>query len=400
MTISGAIGMLDYILGLFSAAQFVPHAVCLLWRPDLLVMHGASDFAIAAAYFSIPMIILKAVRARPDLIDPKVARLFAAFITACALSHLAGLLTLWVPAYGLQGAVKVATAAVSIYTAYQLARLLPVFLTLPSREELARRQAEITVEQRERQELQEARDKLSEFAYIASHDLKAPMRGLANQAQFLIEDHGNALEPEARRRLDRIQELCGRLDRLISTLLDYSRLGRSKARETVDPVKVVGGIKSTLTEMLDEKSAEITIETPLPEIHANPADVATVFQNLIVNGLTYNDAEEKTVAIGYLDEVVIDGQALRHVFYVRDNGIGIGAEFHRDVFKMFKRLNQPEAYGDGTGAGLAFAQKVVDGSGGRIALVSAPGKGSTFYVSFNGHTSDEVSPNLAQVAAA
>ncbi|KUP92958.1 sensor histidine kinase [Tritonibacter horizontis] len=376
--------MLDYIIELFSAAQFVPHAVCLLWRPDLLVMHGVSDFLIAAAYFTIPVIILKAVKLRPDLLHPKVARLFAAFITACALSHLAGLLTLWVPAYGLQGVIKVATAAVSIYTAIQLARLLPNFLTMPSRIEMARSVAEVALQERKVMEATEARDKLSEFAHIASHDLKAPMRGIANQARFLIEDHGDALGPDARRRLDRMQELCGQMDVLIATLLKYSRLGGAAARETVDPKEIIDDIVSSLGEALDEENARIEIETPLPSIHANPSEVATVLRNLIVNALTYSDADEKRILIGYQEDVVVKGRQIHEVFYVRDNGIGIDPEFHSEIFRMFKRLNQREAYGTSTGAGLAFVKKVIESNGGVIQVVSAPGQGSTFYFTFTG----------------
>ena len=375
-------GVLDYFLELFSAAQFVPHAVCLLWRPDLLLLHGMSDFLIAAAYLTIPVVILKAVHARPDLLDPRVARLFAAFILACALSHLSGLITLWVPAYGLQGVVKALTAAVSIYTAIQLVRLLPNFLTLPSRQEMAHKVAEVELEQRKHEEVQAAHDKLSEFAHIASHDLKAPMRGIANQARFLIEDHGETMEPEVHARLARMQELCGQLENLVSALLKYSRIGRSAAQEKVAPGEVVATIRSSLQEMLAEKNAEIVVETALPGLHANPSDVDTVLRNLIVNGLAYNDAAERRVAIGFLDEVVVGGQRLHDAFYVRDNGIGIDPEFHDDVFRMFKRLNQPEAYGPGTGAGLAFVRKVIESNGGWICLDSTPGQGSTFYFSF------------------
>ena len=357
--------MLDYILDLFSAAQFVPHAVCLLWRPDLLIMHGVSDFLIAAAYLTIPLIILKAVNQRPDLLDPKVARLFAAFITACALSHLGGLLTLWVPAYGFQGAIKVATAAVSIYTAVQLARLLPTFLTMPSRMEVARKEAEIAVEQKRADEAQQARDKMSEFAYIASHDLKAPMRGIANQARFLQEDHGDALKPDARRRLDRMQELCGQLENLITVLLKYSRIGRTGARETVDPAEAVERIKGTLAETLAEKNAEVVVETPLPRIEAIPSEVTTVLQNLIVNALIYNEAEEKRIAIGYVPYVDIDGVRMRDAYYVRDNGIGIPADKRRAVFDMFTRLHAEEHY-EGNGLGLSLCERLVAQHGGRI----------------------------------
>ena len=375
--------MLDYILDLFGAAQFVPHAVCLLWRPDLLIMHGVSDLLISASYFTIPVIIIKAVKRRPDLMDPGVARLFAAFITACALSHLSGLVTLWVPAYGVQGVIKMATAAVSIYTAVQLARLLPVYLTMPSRNDLASKVAQVAIEQEKAREAKEARDKLSEFAFIASHDLKAPLRGIANQARFLIEDHGDAIEPDARRRLNRMQDLCGHLEMLITTLLKYSRIGRSEAHKNVDPAEMVNTIVSTLKEFIAEQNADVTVETALPEISADPSDLQTVFQNLIVNGLTYNEAIDKRVWVGYMDEKTVDSVRLQNVFYVRDNGIGIDAEFHDDVFRMFKRLNQPEAYKGGSGAGLAFVKKVIESNGGAIKLSSTPGHGTTFYFSFS-----------------
>ncbi len=124
-------------------AQFVPHAVCLLWRPDLLIMHGVSDLLIATAYFTIPILIVKAVRARPDLMNGKVAWMFAAFIMACGLSHAAGLLTLWYPAYGFQGMIKVGTAGISVYTAIQLVRLLPDFIAMPSTAQYAESKAEL-----------------------------------------------------------------------------------------------------------------------------------------------------------------------------------------------------------------------------------------------------------------
>ncbi len=373
--------MLQMLQDFFGSAQFVPHGMCLLWRPDLLILHGASDVMIAAAYFTIPLVILKANRLRPDLIDAKVARLFAAFITACACSHLAGLVTLWIPAYGIQGLIKLTTAIVSIYTAVQLVRLLPHFLRNPSRREVARKDAEIMLRQFEAEEARSAQEKLNEFANIVSHDLRAPLRGIGNQVAFLKEDHGDDLVPEATSRLDRIRELCSRADALIATLLQYSRIGRLEARETVDTRRVVQSVKASLREFIAEQGGTVEIETDLPKISANPADIDTLFRNLIQNGLTYNTSDTKSVRIGFLEFANIDGKPERNVFYVRDNGIGIASEHREDVFRMFKRLNHPEQYGGGTGAGLAFVQKVIEANGGWIRLVSSPGQGTTFYVS-------------------
>lgn len=374
--------MLDFFVNLFDAAQFVPHGMCLLWRPDLLILHGGSDLLISLAYLTIPFIILKAVNRRPDLIDVRVARLFAAFILACALSHLSAMLTLWVPAYGLQGAIKAATAAISIYTALQLARLLPEFLTMPSRKEMASKQAEVELQRRMKEEALEVKDKLNEFAQIASHDLRAPMRGIANQTRFLIEDHGDELVPKARQRLDRMLELCRHLDNLVNTLLTYSLIGRSDANEVIRPDRIVQTIIERLHETLTEHNAKIEIVSTLPEIRANPSDVMTVLQNLIVNGLKYNESPEKRIEIGFAQEVLLNGETLNDVFFVRDNGIGIDAEFQTDIFRMFKRLNQDEDFGDGTGAGLSFVKKTLESNGGSIHLKSSHGCGSTFYFSF------------------
>ena len=394
--------MLDTILSLFDMAQFVPHGMCLLWRPDLLLAHGLSDLLICAAYLAIPFTILKAIRRRPDLLDKRVAVLFAIFITACALSHLAALVTLWLPAYGIQGAIKIATAGVSIYTAIQLARLLPGFLTMPSRDEMAQKEAHVAFEKLRADRAQEARDKLSEFAHIASHDLKAPMRGIANHARFLIEDHGETLEPGARKRLDRMQELCGRMDELVATLLRYSRLGRSEAIEEVDTQAVIETLTNSLEEFLREKKGSLNIETRLPAVKANPSDVHTVFHNLIVNGLTYNRSDQKTVAVGFLSHADVNGELLPNVFYVRDNGIGIAPELHDAAFRMFKRLQHDDAFGTGNGAGLAFVKRVIESGGGDISLESEPGTGTTFYFSFRGrqtagekHISNEVQSDVA-----
>lgn len=123
--------LLDY---LFGAATFMPHGVCLLWRPDLVALHAISDLVITVSYLAIPLIILTFMRRRADL-DSDAARvgyLFSAFIIACALTHFAALVTLWIPAYGAQGLIKAATAIVSAVTAVVIWRMLPDLLAIPS----------------------------------------------------------------------------------------------------------------------------------------------------------------------------------------------------------------------------------------------------------------------------
>jgi PAS domain S-box-containing protein len=127
--------LVDY---LFGAASFMPHGYCLLWRPDLVALHAVSDLLIAGAYLAIPVAILVFMRRRGTVAPEhaRVAALFVTFIVACAMTHLAGLLTLWVPAYGLQGLVKAVTALVSVATAIALWPLMPRLVALPSAADL------------------------------------------------------------------------------------------------------------------------------------------------------------------------------------------------------------------------------------------------------------------------
>lgn len=374
--------MWELFKSVFDTAQFVPHGMCLLWRPDLLILHGGSDLLIALAYFAIPWIIIEAKKRRPDLIDPGVARMFAAFITACALSHTGALLTLWFPAYALQGVIKLMTAGVSIYTAIQLARIMPRFLSLPSREELVRKDAQLIVSERKVQEAQDAQEKLSEFAHIASHDLKAPLRGIANQAKFIDIDHRDSLAPKARERLARISELCEQVEVSITTLMRYSRIGSGLATVSVDLEKTIDTIVGSLSEFLSEHNATVSVETHLPNVRSDPSQIDIVFRNLIMNAIIYNKAENKQIAIGHVQHVNLDAHQIWDAYYVRDNGVGISEEFRDTVFKMFKRLHSDAEFGPGSGSGLAFVKKVVEVTNGRVGLSSTIGEGSTFYVSF------------------
>ncbi|MFK7870900.1 MAG: ATP-binding protein [Roseobacter sp.] len=137
----------------------------------------------------------------------------------------------------------------------------------------------------------------------------------------------------------------------------------------------------------------------MPAVHANPADVVTVLQNLIVNGLTYNNSDQIEITVGFHHRVLVNGTLLQNTYFVQDYGIGIDSEFHKDVFRMFKRLNQTEAYGEGSGAGLTFIKRVLENNGGEIQLTSDPGQGSTFYFTFSEAAVDKaVTQTLSQMS--
>jgi light-regulated signal transduction histidine kinase (bacteriophytochrome) len=235
--------------------------------------------------------------------------------------------------------------------------------------------------QRSNEVLKRRNQELDDFAHIASHDLKEPLRAISNHASFLQEDCQNQLSEEARHRLVRLVKLSGRMTKLIADLFHYSSLSRTEHQpETVDLNSIISDIEAALADTLEARNARITTETPLPSVTGNRALLMALFQNLISNGTKYNDSAEKLVEIGRVPES--DGAADAYeTVYVRDNGIGIAPEFHQDIFRMFKRLNSEKAYGEGTGAGLTFVKKIVEHQDGKIRLTSQPGKGTTFFVS-------------------
>jgi light-regulated signal transduction histidine kinase (bacteriophytochrome) len=235
--------------------------------------------------------------------------------------------------------------------------------------------------ERSNQELKRRNQELDEFAYIASHDLKEPLRAISNHASFLLEDCGARLDPDGQHRLTRLIKLSERITILIGALFRYSSLGRTQP--PVGPVElgeVLADVQANLMDTLQLRNASITTLAPLPRVIGDRTLLAALFQNLVSNGTKYNDAEAKRIEIGRASEAEAGKRDGFVTVYVRDNGIGIAPEFHEEVFRIFKRLNSEKAYGEGTGAGLSFVKKIVEYLGGQIWIDSEPGRGATFYV--------------------
>ncbi len=251
-----------------------------------------------------------------------------------------------------------------------------------AKEELEQRVAERTRELAQRnEELHQSNKELDDFAYIASHDLKEPLRGIHNFSNFLIEDYADKLDAEGRSKLATLMRLTRRMEDLIDSLLHFSRLGRvDLAMERVDLNEIVAEVVDSLGITLKEEGVEIRIPSPLPKVRADRVRVGEIFSNLIVNAMKYNDKPQKRIEIGATE----NGRA--PVFYVRDNGIGIPDKHHGAVFRIFKRLHGRDQFGGGTGAGLTIVKKIVERHRGRIWLESSPGEGTTFYFTLQEET--------------
>jgi two-component system, chemotaxis family, sensor kinase Cph1 len=230
-------------------------------------------------------------------------------------------------------------------------------------------------------ELKRSNEELDSFAYIASHDLKEPLRGIHNYANFLMEDYGEILNEDGTSKLKTLVRLTQRMEDLINSLLHFSRLGRAEPiKQEVNLNDLLQQAIATLTIARPQNWVEFRIPRPLPTIECDRAQINELFTNLISNSIKYNDKDKKWVEIGFIKpeerETLISHPV---TFYVRDNGIGISPEYFEQIFQIFRRLHGRDEFGGGTGAGLTIARKIVEQHGGKIWVESQGDRGSTFY---------------------
>ena len=216
-------------------------------------------------------------------------------------------------------------------------------------------------------ELEKRNSELKQFAYVVSHDLKAPIRGIYNVIQWIEEDLGNELSAQMRKYLNIIPDRIKRMEDLIHGLLDYARIGREQPlKETVD----VGALVQDQVDLIVPKSFSVKI-SEMPVINTERIRMEQVFSNLISNAVKYNSGADGKISISCKESEDF------YEFRVGDNGIGIEPEFHEKIFVIFQTLREKHAQ-ESTGIGLAIVKKIIEDQGCAIRVESALGKGSTF----------------------
>lgn len=234
-------------------------------------------------------------------------------------------------------------------------------------------------------DLERSNQELDEFAHIASHDLREPLRGLMIQSGILAEEYRDKLGKEGAQRLERLGALCKRMDSIIKDLLHYARLGGGEfAVQEADMNDIVRDVRLTMETYLKDQHAEVVVPKGLPSISCDKARVTEVMRNLITNGVRHNDKKKKRIEVGFIGHVVAPHGQEKNVFYVRDNGRGIAREHYDDIFSIFRRIPHKGDKGEqGSGVGLTFVKKIIQRHGGNIWLDSTPGEGTTFYFTLN-----------------
>lgn len=384
--------MLDYLTSLLTERGLAPHGYCLFWDPALIWTHVTSDTLIGLAYFSIPIVLGRFLAQRRDIEFGWVIWLFAAFILACGVTHFMSILVLWVPAYGIEGLVKIATAAVSVATAIALWPLLPKVVALPSPRQLqhanarlvatlAERDQALVAVRRETAERERAEDMLRQAQRMdaigqlsggVAHDfnnLLTVIAGNVARAQRLVPS-----DEKLRRSLADAMEAANRASKLTQQLLAFSR------RQPLQPApQDVGAIVRDMSGFLERTlGARVALSFDIPDRLPTVVIDRPQTENAILNlALNARDA-------------MPDGGQLQFRAYARgsvvmldvsDTGMGMNDATRARALEPFFTT---KPVGQGSGLGLSQVFGFMKQSGGNLELYSEPGKGSTISLSFPG----------------
>lgn len=214
---------------------------------------------------------------------------------------------------------------------------------------------------------------LESFAYVVSHDLKAPLRGIGTVSEWILEEYQKKLDPKGKKYLELIESRVKKLQALIDGILEYSKIGFT--REKPEPINLNQMIPEIKEILMPPKQIKIIIQDDLPVIYGEKTQIYQIFQNLISNAIHYNDKEQGFIEIG------VSEHAKEWEFFIKDNGIGIDKEYRDKIFELFQTGHNKDTH-KSSGVGLSLVKKIIELYGGKIWLKSKEGQGTTFYFTF------------------
>ncbi len=257
----------------------------------------------------------------------------------------------------------------------ELGRLAESFNTMARNVALARAELEQRVEARTA-ELSSANRELEAFSYSVSHDLRAPVRAIVGFVQILEEDHGEKLDADARRSLERVKVNARRMGALIDDLLAFSQIGRTPmSRQRINMLQLAQSVVDEAVRTAAPRAIAFTVE-PLPPAFGEPSLINQVLVNLVANAVKFTGRRDHaSVTIGSRP----DGDGAT-AYFVQDNGAGFDMRHADKLFGVFQRLHKPEDF-EGTGVGLAIIDRIITRHGGRVWAEGQVDAGATFYFS-------------------
>ena len=386
--------MWEHLKVFFDTTMFAPHGLCLLWDPELLLIHIASDAVIAISYFSIPFALTYFVLRRRDLEFGWVFWAFALFITACGFTHGFSILTLWVPVYGLEGIVKALTAAASVITAILLWPLIPKLLSVPSPGQLRLAHSMLEAEAKQRRDAEamlshsQKMEAIGQLTGGIAHDFNnlltvvAGNLEIAQRALVRLDQHSTE---RISRAIESAYHGAQRAATLTQRLLAFARKQPLEAK-IFNPSQTISGmvefVRRTVGETIEVKIAD---EAKLWNVETDPTQFEAALLNLVVNA---RDAMKSggtlTIETG---NAFVDNQYAQQngnvaagpyvIISVKDTGTGMDAETAERAFEPFFSTKE---VGQGTGLGLSQVYGFAKQSGGFATIHSQVGVGTSVNV--------------------
>lgn len=252
-----------------------------------------------------------------------------------------------------------------------------------------RLQEEIQAKNLVEEQLKQSNERLKSFVYVASHDLKEPLRTIGSFSYLLKRELKNEEQSDANEYLNFISSGVKRMSTLLEDLLAYSRVENAEGIEfqNIDTNQLLLTVKNNLTSLIERNRGTINIQSNLPIIQGCPTQLNQLFQNLISNALKFKGDKDPIIDITYQEKETA------YIFAIKDNGIGISAKQQSKIFGAFQRLHKNDY--EGSGIGLAICEKVVKNHHGKIWLTSTPNEGTTFYFSIERMEKTTVVPTSA-----
>lgn len=216
--------------------------------------------------------------------------------------------------------------------------------------------------------LEEQNKELNEYAHVVSHDLKAPLRNIYTLVNWVIEDNKDQMGEHCLNSLNSVLYNAEKMDILIKGILEYSSIDKIESEDRIIDFNIL--CDETVRTLFVPNNITVKIQEHLPKVYGNSSRFKQVFQNLIQNAINYSDKESGLIQVGYEDKND------RHLFYVKDNGVGINPKYFDQIFKVFTKL---ESNSQSSGIGLSIVKKIVHYYKGEIWVESQENEGSTFY---------------------
>lgn len=364
--------MFETIDRILAVQGLAPHGYCLLWNPALVWTHVFSDALIAAAYFSIPVVLWRLLALRNDLQFGWMVGLFATFILACGLTHVVGIVTLWIPAYGWEALIKLITAAASVGTAALLIPLLPRLAAIPSPAALQaantalRREAELREEAQEMLRQSQKMEAIGHLTGGVAHDFNNLLGVVIGNLDRIKRKGGQT--PDVSRSIDNALAGAERAAKLTEQLLAFARK-QPLQRERHDLNRIVTQSAELLRETVGRHiELHVDLDPTIPQSIVDRNQIENAILNLAINA---RDAMDNggvlTISTRCKDRDMIE-------LAVADTGTGMDND-------TLKRSSEPffttKPVGHGTGLGLSQVTGTIEQLGGHVEIESQLGKGTT-----------------------